>query len=520
MAVDTLILLNGSTGQLVIPDLGIELPAGDDLDLLQSSEDEQLLESTDLSTAMGVTGVTVKLNGGSAMTYQNVIDYLQKISFYFNLDYAYISGKDSATDITGAELERLTDGSDVSSSPQLHNHDTRYYTQTQLSTSGQSTVNWGNISGAPSFGSLHWKDPADRTNAGYGSGTMLPLTGNAIDDARIVTDDGDGKAAQYVCVAISGAWNVQWIKIADVDWGNASSIGVTPNGNLGSSNVQAALYELQDDIDGLSLDEAYNRGSLITVDNTNVNWKLTSAKVFEVTDSGGSNVIFSVTGGTTGGSFYFNGTVASTIGTTAANLTISTTTSGTLNISSSGTLNLKDQYLTSGIPLSESGVTGLDAYFSTHATSIIGAINYLAENVAGGMTIVDGQLYIYDSTRSKHLSAANIEYVFADLSTKGTYLAIGNAQATTIGYKLPTKATIIGITAIADTAADGQQIEIRKNSSATPVATFTFTSQAYSSWTTDVDLLAGDILQAFSTWSSGSPIKNVVVSVYVRWRTP
>jgi len=36
------------------------------------------------------------------------------------------------TDMTGAEAERLTDGSDASAATQLHHHDTRYYTETEL----------------------------------------------------------------------------------------------------------------------------------------------------------------------------------------------------------------------------------------------------------------------------------------------------------------------------------------------------------------------------------------------------
>jgi hypothetical protein len=534
MAADTLILTNGTSGTLVIPDLGIELSAGGTLDLLQSSEDEQLLESTDLSAALSTSGVTLVLNsaelsGPATLTYQDVIDYLEKISFFFPLDYAYISSRDGNTTATGAEIERLRNGGDVSTSTVLHTHDTAYYTKTQLSTSGQATVNWANISGAPSFGSFQWKDPVDRTDASYGSGSMLPTTGNSIDDARMVTADSNGAAALFICTATSGAWNVQWQKIADVDWGTATYIAVTPSGNLTSTNVQSALVQLQGEVDNIvngttpidvSLNEAYGNGSIVTVNGANVNWELSNGKSFIVSDTGGSNTIFSVAGGTTGGTFSFNGTGSSSINTTAASLTISTTTSGNINITSSGTLNFKDQYLTAGIPLSETGNTGLGSYFTGHATSIVGAINYLSGNLSAGLSTVNGQLYVYDSTRSKNLSAANIEYVFADSSAKGTYLSVGMAQATTIGYKMPTNATIVGITAIAGTAADGQQIEIRKNDTTPALATFTFTSQAYSSWTTNVDLSAGDVLQTFATWASGEPIKNVVVSIIIRWRTP
>lgn len=48
----------------------------------------------------------------------------------------------------------LVDGVDIASfksSYDSHNHDSRYYTQTELSTSGQSSVHWNNITNEPSF---------------------------------------------------------------------------------------------------------------------------------------------------------------------------------------------------------------------------------------------------------------------------------------------------------------------------------------------------------------------------------
>ncbi|MEA2037189.1 MAG: hypothetical protein U9O94_06765, partial [Nanoarchaeota archaeon] len=50
----------------------------------------------------------------------------------------------------------------------------------------------------------------------------LPLTGNTINDARVVQDDGDGGAAIYVCIATTGTLSDQWQKIADVDWGGST----------------------------------------------------------------------------------------------------------------------------------------------------------------------------------------------------------------------------------------------------------------------------------------------------------
>lgn len=47
----------------------------------------------------------------------------------------------------------------------------------------------------------------------------LPTTGNAIGDYRIVTDDGDGKAAGYQWQQREGDATPRWYKVADMDWG-------------------------------------------------------------------------------------------------------------------------------------------------------------------------------------------------------------------------------------------------------------------------------------------------------------
>ena len=85
-------------------------------------------------------------------------------------------------------------------------------------------------------GSVQWKDPV-ATKA------TLPLTGNVVNDARIVEDDGDAKQAMYACKATTGDVDAQWVKIADVDWGdflgyplltNQAVTGLTNEVNLGA----------------------------------------------------------------------------------------------------------------------------------------------------------------------------------------------------------------------------------------------------------------------------------------------
>lgn len=50
----------------------------------------------------------------------------------------------------------------------------------------------------------------------------LPMVGNTINDMRVVTDDGDGKAAAYRWEQREGEASASWHKIYDLDWGTDS----------------------------------------------------------------------------------------------------------------------------------------------------------------------------------------------------------------------------------------------------------------------------------------------------------
>ena len=85
------------------------------------------------------------------------------------------------------------------------------YTKTNMQTSGQALLHWGNLTNVPNLADNHWKTPVANQAA-------LPVTGNALGDNRVVLDDGDGKQAVYTCVATTGTYTQQWSKVGDVDW--------------------------------------------------------------------------------------------------------------------------------------------------------------------------------------------------------------------------------------------------------------------------------------------------------------
>lgn len=147
---DKLILKNVGTEYAYINDLGVGVAPGEDLDLIPNYRDEDVLESTDLQSVIDNEILEVWLNNTVRMSYTNIIDYLTKLTRYDVIDFNYVSSEDVNTDITSLELEELTDGSDTS----LHNHDNRYYTEIELSTSGQSSIHWDNITNKPTADNL------------------------------------------------------------------------------------------------------------------------------------------------------------------------------------------------------------------------------------------------------------------------------------------------------------------------------------------------------------------------------
>ncbi len=692
----TMILRNTGSTPIAIDDLGLYLEASQQVDLIGNFKDEDLLDSQNLEAAI-TAGAVVELNS-IQITYADLVNYLTKLNKYDVIDFDYISSKDTITDVTSAELEMLTNGSDVSSGANsLHNHNTlyytrseidtnlsnefsnyytraesdanlstaltsyytqtqidstllnyytrsevdsnlavelghyytrletdslisselssyytkletdanistaltsyytktesdtnlstaltSYYTKTELQTSGSATVHWNNITNAPAFGSLNWKDPVATPNA-------LPISGNELNDARMVSNDGDGKVAQYVCIATTGTYLTQWQKIADVDWGNASGIGINPNGNLASTDVQAAIYELQGDIDGivsgaaqidLSLDDAYNQGSTVSVDSTDVNWNIFNGRYFNINSNAKASSIFRVYASATvdvvnvngrfeqdGGSFNFQGSEASIVSVANGNLTLSTIGNGDVILSSASELTLKDTNLSAAIPLSESGTTGLVGY---SAVSIIGALNEVREyangkdsldeaydgptGVGSGRTItVDSGAVAFDASASNYapielterssaptqgLAAGQISVINGTLyaydATRSKWLSVAEnmyhwseksasgkimqiGNAINIGLGYRIPANATVVKITVWSSGGNATKGFELRINGTAAKSFSLTNRVYTSTNDNIDLVAGDVLQMYIS-SSGASVDDPIATVYLKYR--
>jgi len=272
----TYYLKNTSGTTVTLRDLGIVLI--DNTSLPIDSNDITGWLTPDMADALNtpsdlILGTTDIGDSSGDFTPENAILALSLISKVdrdnpTRTTFTQASDADPNTDITAAEAEELTNGSDTI----LHNHDNRYYTETELSTSHTGTVkiHWDNIINAPQTGAPEWQEPVncitvqvsgspptgingnfymdtDNNHLYKYDGTAwqdlgVPSPGMRFVDANsdeiyewagsawttttpqanwsvLVQDDGDGKGAQYVYDGI------KWTKIADVDWGTHSSIG-------------------------------------------------------------------------------------------------------------------------------------------------------------------------------------------------------------------------------------------------------------------------------------------------------
>ena len=299
-----------------------------------------------------------------------------------------------------------------------HNHHDLYYTQTDL--------NGGQLDNR--YYTETELDGGQLDNRYYTETELNPLaatTGDNVLDARYYRESELGSTAS----GDSGAL------LVGVDAAAVSGLDAT--------TVQGALVELQGDINDItsgtinidhSFDDAYDDGSVVTVDNTNVDFQLADTKTFQVSDSIGSGILSvtalsggdtltvtaatSITGNTditgtfdvTGATTLDATTIAGTLGQSGGSVTLNaganavdvdggtiTVDGSSIAIASTGALTLKDQFLSAALPLAQANAAGLVSEFAydaqtdfdwstrdigtTAPTSLIAAVNVNREDL-------------------------------------------------------------------------------------------------------------------------------------------
>jgi hypothetical protein len=398
-----------------------------------------------------------------------------QIDFMFSEVYSYLTAPYSAF-ITGMGF------ADVVGISGVHNHNDLYYTKVELE-SGQLDDRY--FTQSQLIG-------GQLDNRYYTETEVDPIPG---------TDGGSAKLdTRY--------YRKSEISSTASGSSGGTLVGITPVGTLNSTNVQSALVELQTDIDNIisgaaninhSLDEAYNDGSVVAVDTTNVDWQLSDTKKFVISaDASGATELFkveaqpagdtlsvnaktTVTGDfkqtgkfevvsttasvasagavtVTGAAIAVEGTAASHLRTTGANLTVETQTSGALAVNSAGALTLKDSNLAVGLPVSQVGISALSIHLDT-GTSIVGAIN---ENTDDLYTLIHSTLpsTVDGASGADQVGATGIAGVIPTGGTLGSSATVqdmleGVARSSGGNKSFPTLGTAVDGTETGDITAAG-----------------------------------------------------------------
>jgi len=162
----------------------------------------------------------------------------------------------------------------------------------------------------------------------------------------------------------------------------------------------------------------------------------------------------------------------------------------------------------------------IDASSSTYSPfNLTNLTSFPVTNLAtGDIAIVNGDLYTYDSNRGKWLSGAKDLLVFGRRGdSKNQYLnySAGNLVSNNSGLRLPQNAVIVGMTVQLD-ASGTCIVHIRKNDSATSIASLTVTS-ANGAIDNDMnaDAFASDYLQCYV--EATNPVEDPMVLVRIAY---
>jgi len=330
----TYYLKNTSGNTVTVTDLGLMLPTSRSLVIDSNSINGYLTSDmaakiNDGSLILSTTDIG---DNGGDMSIPDAISALTLVSRIMRSNPTQVTftqavDADPLTDITAAEAETLTDGSDAGS---LHLHDGRYWTKTLLegANSGTVKINWDNLINAPSFGAMQWVEPVKCNLRGMGTtpptspeegwfyldtddnhlykyvGTSwvdqgAPVIGDRViwrdgdgsndyiyewDGASwgtgqapgdnwsvLVDDDGDNRPAQYAFTDNEIPPN--WVRIADVNWGDhnilagRSEADSHPATAISYNNTTSGLTatSIQDAIDEIAVEQGVEISNILFV---------------------------------------------------------------------------------------------------------------------------------------------------------------------------------------------------------------------------------------------------------------
>lgn len=462
----TIIAKNNSGSDQEIEDLGITIPNSGQVTLSDCFAFDRLAGSDDLRSL--VNSGDLVINDGTS-------------------DLSAALGED-----------RLTLGN-------LHERGIAHYTKTNLSTSGGASVHWDNITNAPSFGSMHWIEPVEFRVLAIQSAQPAGTLG----DFFVDTDD------QHVYRHNGSVWvdyntpasGDRVIKLDDAEESVYEFDGASWT-DQGVPLDESAVM-VGDDGDGKEAQYVYNDDTPAWV------------KIADVDFDGHLD----------GGSEKHNAqeihvTTTLTNAASTPNVDLETTLEE-LDVSISAAGNSLDEAYDEGgggsgrSITADSGAVRIDTSAATTAPlEIVPKASLPSSSLADGqIAIQTGIMYVYDNSRSKWLSIFRFPVYFGRRGlTEDQYLNVcgGVIPSNNSGIRLIRNATIVGMSAQID-ASGTATFRVRKNDSATSLASLTVTAATGAqSSTTNVDLDAGDQIQAYL--DSSAKVEDPVFTIELAWR--
>jgi len=133
---------------------------------------------------------------------------------------------------------------------------------------------------------------------------------------------------------------------------------------------------------------------------------------------------------------------------------------------------------------------------------------------SGNTQTINGDIYYFDTIRSKWLSASENQFIWNENVIDGKFMSVGNVISSDAGYIVPQNFTITKI-AISSTGHLTKEMQIRIDNNI--VYTFNLSGGKFISTSLNIDVNINEMIKIFVS-GNGNPIKNAVVVVYGKWR--
>ncbi len=336
----------------------------------------------------------------------------------------------------------------------------KFYPKTDLQTSGEASVHWDNITDAPAFGASNWINPVLAIIEEISSAGPTPVDGMFFidsDDDHLYKYVVDSWVDQGAPAAGDRVINLDSTANMIFEWSGSSW-------DADADPVDNNAVLVNDDGDGKQAQYVYEFPLLTWVKIADIDYGEPNS-LDGAYDQGGAGVGRTVT--------------------------------------------------------VDTGAIKLDATSGTYAPLELTQQSALPTSglAAGQMSVKDGMLFIYDSSRSKWISVQRLYLAFGRKgNTSNQYLnfAAGALASNNSGYRIPRNAVIVSMTAQLDTSGTAD-MRLRSNDNAANIATLPVTAALGSQLNTlNVDISAGDYLQLYS--DNATTVEDPIVIVEIAYR--